>query len=82
MYRLGIWLVALALVFNGVAMNAWAAVSMPASATAQVQHTDDDGMQCDAHGDETAAFAQHSERPRSHMHNHLIPAPHQIDLTM
>lgn len=69
MYRLGIWLVALALVVNGVAGHAWADAPRAPAAVASDHH--DGAASRHGHADVAAAVAADTGQSRGPVHHHL-----------
>ena len=71
MYRLGIWLIALTLVFNGAAMYATNDLPEMSMAFAQGHHHDAGAAACDVHSDDLTAMAANSGPIHGHAHGHL-----------
>jgi hypothetical protein len=69
---MGIWLIALALVFNGVVTYTWNNSPSAPVAIVQDHHGGTDTVDCDVHSDDAVAMAEHSgQTQRGQMHNHL-----------
>ncbi len=71
MHRLGIWLMALALVFNGVTVYAWSDAAGVVAAIAQDHHDSAEASECDVHSADVVAGAVDSGQAQHPMHNHL-----------
>lgn len=70
MYRLGIWLIALALVFNGAEAYAWDNSPAVPSAATQDHHDMIGGVDCDVQPGDAVAVADHPGTAHQH-DNHL-----------
>lgn len=92
MHRMGIWLIALALVFNGAATYAWDSPSGPIAAIAQVHDDGTAAVACNVNSDEFVAVAAGSDQHQSGAHHHpkccgtctvpsLIPAVAAVPVT-
>ena len=71
MYRMGIWLIALALVVNGVAMTAWSGPAKTPVAITQSHHADAGSADCNSISGAAAAVVKYSDQTHGRMHNHL-----------
>ena len=71
MYRMGTWLIALAFVFNGVAMTAWNGPAKAPAAVTQIHYADADSADCNGVPDAAAIVVTHFDRTHSRVHNHL-----------
>lgn len=75
MYRLAIWVIALALVFNGApAFTLDDASGMPAIAAFD-HHADAAGLECNAHSGNIAIVAADASRTQHAAHDHLKCCP-------
>ena len=71
MYRMGIWLIALALVFNGVTVSSWNGPSGISTAVAQDHDNGADAVACIVTSDDDLATAPDAGQTHKVRHNHL-----------
>ncbi len=69
MYRFGIWLLALAFVFNGAAVTTWNGPATAAVAIAQGHFADTDSADCGGHAKDTAAVVTYSDQTHDRPHH-------------
>lgn len=72
MFRIGIWLIALALVLNGAALTAWSGLTKAPTAIAHIHYSDTDSADCNSISEGAAAAVKHSGQAHDRMHSHLM----------